>query len=195
MHQRHDQTTSQLDDLRRHNRELKQQLQQQDELQETIGNLNQEVGDLRLRLSHSHARGGTETSTLSTGEAGMVGVTGTTSGRAKRSLATELGGDLDEEEEEDEAHDPRREEHVEGDDGVTTIYHTTTVRRVVVSFAPGSPFDLRLISIHRRLPSDPERPANKALRPTRLPNGTRMTSSGPSPIRTDPPLPPRTRPL
>ena len=160
MHQRHDQSTSQLDDLRRHNRELKQQLQQQDELQETIGNLNQEVGDLRLRLSHSHARGGTETSTLSTGEAGMAGVTGTTSGRVKRSLATELGDDLDEEEEENEAHDPRREEHVEGDDGVTTIYHTTTVRRVVVSFAPGSPLSLRstcrLIPIPRRLRSDPE---------------------------------------
>jgi DNA repair exonuclease SbcCD ATPase subunit len=133
--QRYDQHTSQLDSVRQHNRELKQQLQQQDELQETINNLNQEVGDLRLRLSHSHARGGTETSAFGAGDTGLGGGVGGMTARAKRSLATELGDGLDDEddEEEQEAAIGGREEHVQGEDGVTTIYHTTTVRRVVVS--------------------------------------------------------------
>jgi hypothetical protein len=133
--QRYDQNTSQLDSVRQHNRELKQQLQQQDELQETISNLNQEVGDLRLRLSYSHARGGTETSAFGAGDTGLGGGVGGMTARAKRSLATELGDGLDDEddEEEQEAVPGGQEEHVQGEDGVTTIYHTTTVRRVVVS--------------------------------------------------------------
>lgn len=126
--------------MRQHNRELKQQLQQQDELQETISNLNQEVGDLRLRLSHSHARGGTETSAFGAGDAGLGGGVGGMTTRAKRSLATELGEGLDDEDEEEEqdAAAGGREEHVQGEDGMTTIYHTTTVRRVVVSLRVGT---------------------------------------------------------
>lgn len=132
--------------MRRHNRELKQQLQQQDELQETIGNLNQEVGDLRLRLSHSHARGGTETSTFSAADGGS-GIR-EPGARAKRSLATELDGALDEEEEEEDAAQGGRKEQVEGEDGVTTIYHTTTVRRVVVSASRHFSSRIELIWTH-----------------------------------------------
>jgi hypothetical protein len=126
LHKRYDQNETQLDKLRQHNRELKQQLQQQDELNDTIGNLTQEVADLRLRLSHSHARGGTETSTMSLGTEQAVA-------RGKRSLADDLDGVLDEDEEgEGDARADSGERRGE-DGGVTTIYHTTTVRRVVVS--------------------------------------------------------------
>ena len=53
--------------------------------------------------------------------------------RGKRSLADDLDGVLDEEEE-GEGDDRADSGERRGEDGgVTTIYHTTTVRRVVVS--------------------------------------------------------------
>ena len=53
--------------------------------------------------------------------------------RGKRSLADDLGGVLDEEEEGEGDGRADSGERRGEDGGLTTIYHTTTVRRVVVS--------------------------------------------------------------